>query len=74
MRIKRLLYNGTLDVRWFGAVGNGMTDDTAAIQAALDAVPSGGTVWIPEGEYRIDALIELRPKSYTDLRLSPAQY
>ena len=33
----------------FGAVGDGTTDDTTAIQAALDAVPAGGTVIIPGG-------------------------
>jgi hypothetical protein len=26
---------------WFGAVGNGVTDDTAALQAAIAAVPNG---------------------------------
>lgn len=33
----------------FGAVGDGVTDDTAAIQAALDA--SGGSVFFPAGTY-----------------------
>ena len=37
-----------IDVRDFGAVCNGMNDDSAAMQAALDALPSdGGTVNIP---------------------------
>jgi hypothetical protein len=35
----------------YGAVGDGATDDTAAIQAALDAVPARGTVIIPAGVY-----------------------
>ncbi|WP_198319178.1 right-handed parallel beta-helix repeat-containing protein [Arenibacter algicola] len=34
-------YEGALNVKWFGAAGNGTTDDTKAIQAALDL---GGTI------------------------------
>ncbi len=38
------------DVRDFGAAFNGVADDTAAIQAAIDSVsPRGGTVVLPEG-------------------------
>ncbi|MGD0910022.1 MAG: glycosyl hydrolase family 28-related protein, partial [Candidatus Acidiferrales bacterium] len=33
----------------YGAKGDGSTDDRAAIQAALNAVPSGGTVYFPAG-------------------------
>lgn len=43
----------TVDVRRFGAVGDGKTDDTAAFQKALDAVgqAGGGTVYAPRGNY-----------------------
>ncbi|MCL5270092.1 MAG: glycoside hydrolase family 55 protein, partial [bacterium] len=38
----------------FGAAGDGQADDTAAIQAALDAARSrGGTVYLPAGVYRV---------------------
>jgi hypothetical protein len=36
----------------YGATGDGSTNDTAAIQAAIDALPAnGGTVFFPAGEY-----------------------
>ncbi len=43
-----------LNVRSVGAVGDGATDDSAAIQAALDRVNAdGGCVYIPAGTYRL---------------------
>lgn len=47
------------DIRAFGAVGNGITDDTAAVQQALNAAASngGGIVYVPKGEYRVGQLI-----------------
>lgn len=42
------------NVSTFGAVGDGVTDDAAAIQAAIDAVGSGGgVVYFPRGDYLI---------------------
>ena len=43
------------NVKMFGAVGDGATDDTSAIQAAIDAVTAsqGGEVFLPVGIYKI---------------------
>ncbi|MCK9412658.1 MAG: hypothetical protein M0Q53_10175 [Prolixibacteraceae bacterium] len=37
----------------YNATGNGSTDDTEAIQAAINACVSGGTVFVPDGTYMI---------------------
>jgi Pectate lyase superfamily protein len=43
------------DVKDFGAVGDDSHDDTAAVQAALDAATAagGGTVYFPVGRYKV---------------------
>jgi polygalacturonase len=60
----------TYNVRDSGAIGDGRTDDTAALQKAIDSAASagGGTVSLPEGTY-ITGSIEL--KSHVTLDLAP---
>ena len=53
------LYNrihDTVSVKDYGAVGDGVTDDTAAIQAAVN---TGGAVIVPVGTYKVSAKISL---------------
>lgn len=40
----------------YGAIGDGMADDTKAIQEAFDAVGENGCVLIPEGTYLVKSL------------------
>lgn len=47
----RQLNGQPIDVKMFGAKGDGSTDDTTAIQAALDAVLRGGELVFPDGTY-----------------------
>lgn len=46
-----IIYN----VKAYGAVGDGTTDDTAAIQSAVDtcAAAGGGVVWFPKATYKL---------------------
>src|SRR5262245_14710561 len=46
------------DIRDFGARGDGTTDDTAAIQHALDR--ANGVLQFPRGNYRISRTMEIR--------------
>ena len=45
-----------LDVKAFGAKGDGVSVDTAAIQAAIACCPKDGTVYLPKGVYYVSPL------------------
>ena len=51
---------GALNVRNYGAQGNGSANDTASIQAAVNACPTGGAIYFPAGTYNIAGSIEMR--------------
>lgn len=57
---------GWLSVKTYGAVGNGVADDTAAIQAAINALPAvsgsfgGNTIYVPAGKYKTTSTLTLK--------------
>lgn len=52
-------YDGAVNVKNFGAVGDGVTDDTAAFTAALTAAGRNGSVYVPVGTYLTSSTIAL---------------
>jgi hypothetical protein len=61
----RMTSGSIVSVLDFGAVGDGVADDTVAIQAAIDSLPitgtvRGGVVRIPAGIYYVSDRIEVR--------------
>jgi polygalacturonase len=46
----------TLNVKDFGAKGDGIKDDTRFIQAAICSCPEGGRVFVPKGTYKITSI------------------
>ncbi len=56
LKIKTRYEFVTLNVRDFGAKGDGIQDDTLFIQAAIMACPKDGRVLIPRGNYQITSL------------------
>lgn len=64
----KLAHNGVLSVKQFGAKGDGSTDDTAKIQATIDAFTFGmGRVDIPPGTFILTATLNVT-KSYVAIR------
>ena len=60
-----------INVRDVGARGDGQHDDTSAIQAAINSLPStGGTITVPAGTYMIDALRSINMRSHVRLLMS----
>lgn len=49
----------------YGATGNGMTDDTAALQYAINACASGQVIYIPSGTYRVSRALSVTNKYIT---------
>jgi hypothetical protein len=50
-RLKDSKLNDVVSVKDFGAVGDGVTDDSTAFQLAVDSVSAGTTVLVPAGTY-----------------------
>lgn len=48
-----------VSVKDYGAVGDGTTDDTAAIQKAIDENP-GKTIALPAGRYRLSDVVSIK--------------
>ena len=72
----------SLNVREFGAKGDGVSDDTCFIQAAIMACPEMGRVYIPKGVYCVTSLFlksnldieiskDARLKAFTDKEMRP---
>ncbi len=54
--------NYIYNVRDYGAIGDGISDDTKAIQDTINAAqqnPYGGTVWLSGGRYLVSASLEI---------------
>jgi len=52
----RMIAGAPVNVKDFGAAGDGITDDTAAIQAAIDSLTNNSSLLFPNGLYMIDEL------------------
>jgi polygalacturonase len=67
LKVETEFESARLNVLDFGAKGDGITDDTMAIQSAIFVCPKDGLVHIPKGTYYVRPLFL---KSYTTIELT----
>ena len=48
--------SATVNVRDFGAKGDGVSDDTIPVQTAINCLPRGGRLYFPKGVYLVGSL------------------
>jgi len=68
------VHNGTIDPRWFGAVGDGATDDNAAMSAAVVPelpIDGAGLTYATDGNIDLGAIFDL--KNMEIKQLDPGQ-
>ena len=73
-RWKRVMNEGSVNVKWFGAKGDGINDDTNAIQNTIDNCNymGGGITLVSKGTYLISSSLQLR--SNVELRGNNTTY
>lgn len=63
--VRAYAFEDAYNILYYNAVPDGVVDNTAAIQAAIDAVnattPSGGFVYFPSGTYKFNSQITMKP-------------
>ncbi|MNK86321.1 Pectate lyase superfamily protein [compost metagenome] len=52
-------FNGFIDPRWFGAVADGVADDTVALQATMNAIPTNGGAVFAAGRYKSNGVVTI---------------
>ena len=53
-------FTTVLNVKNYGAKGNGTNDDTSAINTAISKAPAGSVVYLPAGTYRLTKRVYLK--------------
>ena len=71
LSISVITIGNDFNVKKYGAIGDGVTDDAPAIQRAIDAAQvSGGCVFFPQGKYRVKKTLYVSGVSSADPKVN----
>lgn len=65
--VELLEQENTISVLDYGVTGNGITDDTEAIQSVLNSYDN---IYFPDGTYLINAAVSIKPRSSQNITLA----
>ena len=54
-----LVKTGKLNVKQYGAYGDGSTDDSTVLNAIIDLADTNDTIYFPEGEYKLNSTLTI---------------
>ncbi len=75
--VNTMTYKSFVNVKMapFNAVGDGVTDDTAAFQAAINyLLPTGGHISVPKGTYKITSSLSITAAVWTPILIKGDAY
>ena len=63
-KVAKRRHNGSVDAKWFGATGNGSTNDSPYFQAALDSLGDGDSLHVsaPNVSYKLSAALNINKR------------
>lgn len=67
---RRIIHDGKINVKWFGALGNGINDEAVYFNKALEFIADidGGTLFVPAGKYKLSH-VDCLTKKYSNITI-----
>ncbi|WP_225999031.1 glycoside hydrolase family 55 protein [Paenibacillus sp. BJ-4] len=72
--IEKEFIQRSVNASWFGAVGDGVQDDTAALQELINKTPDYSILQIPSGRYKITSTLHIRKQGVRIFGIHKGRY
>ncbi|AET61467.1 SMP-30/gluconolaconase/LRE-like region family protein [Paenibacillus terrae HPL-003] len=72
--IEKEFIQRSVNASWFGAAGDGVQDDTAALQELINKTPDYSILHIPSGRYKITSTLQIRKQGIRIFGIHKGRY